>query len=159
MFAFRALWRAVPIVAALSSLVAAAPAAAETLRAAPSRTFVDSVGVNVHPTYLSTPYKDVDRTIAVLESLGIRHVRHGIHASPDPAYAWVNGYSATATNRMAAAGIKSDLVTGNPDDSSGTVAQQLAHVRDEMLGAVESIEGPNEWDQTVRTNWAGELRG
>jgi hypothetical protein len=159
MFASGALRRAVPLVAAVTSLISAGTASAETLRAAPARTFVDSVGVNVHPTYLSTPYGNVDRTIAVLQSLGIRHVRHGIHANPDPKFAWVNGYSATVTNKLAAAGIKSDLVLGNPDDSSGTVAQQLAHVRTKMLGAVESFEGPNEWDQTLRANWAAELRG
>jgi len=151
--------RAVPLMAVLSTLISPERASAETLRAAPARTFVDTVGVNVHPTYLSTPYGNVDRTIAALQSLGIRHVRHGIHANPDPKFAWVNGYSATVTNKLAAAGIKSDLVVGNPDDSSGTIAQQLAHVRSTMLGSVESFEGPNEWDQTLRTNWAAELRG
>src|SRR3954453_7081922 len=58
MFASGALRRAVPLVAVLSSLTFAATASAEALRAAPAASFVDSVGVNIHPIFLDTAYKD-----------------------------------------------------------------------------------------------------
>src|SRR3954447_18499454 len=158
MFALGALRRAVPLVAVLCTLTFAAPASAEALRAAPAASFADSVGVNIHPIFLDTAYKDGDRVVGTLKGLGVRHVRHGIHANPDPKYAWINQYNRTFAAKLAAAGIRSDLIVGNPDDSSGTVAQQLAEVRNNLANVAESIEGPNEWDMTNRTNWAAEVR-
>src|SRR5215217_6098401 len=158
MFVPGALRRAAPLIAVLSSFAFAGTASAETLRAAPSASLVDSVGVNIHPIFLDTAYKDGDRVVATLKSLGVRHVRHGIHANPDPKYDWINQYNRTFAGKLAAAGIHSDLVAGNPDNSSGTVAQQLAEVRNNLMNVAESIEGPNEWDNTGRTNWAAEVR-
>src|SRR5215212_8401251 len=158
MFASGALRRAVPLVAVLCTLTFAATASAEALRAAPAASFVDSVGVNIHPIFLDTAYKDRDRVVSALKGLGVRHVRHGIHANADPKYDWINQYNRTFATKLAAAGIHSDLIAGNPDDSSGTVAQQLAEVRNNLMNVAESIEGPNEWDNTGRVNWAAEVR-
>src|SRR3954447_22189760 len=158
MFASGALRRAAPLMAVLCTLAFAGSASAETLRAAPSASLVDSVGVNIHPIFLDTAYKDGDRVVSTLKGLGIRHVRHGIHASPDPKYAWINQYNRDFAAKLAAAGMRSDLIVGNPDDSSGTIAQQLAEVRDHLANVAESIEGSNEWDGTGRVNWAAEVR-
>src|SRR4051812_23805974 len=75
MFASGALRRAVPLVALLSSLTFAATASAEALRPAPPASFVDSVGVNIHPIFLDTANKDRDRVVGALTGLGVRHVR------------------------------------------------------------------------------------
>src|SRR3954453_2763864 len=109
MFALGALRRAVPLAAVLSSFTFAATASAETLRAAPSASFVDSVGVNIHPIFLDTAYKDGDHTVTALKALGLRHGRHGIPASPAPTYAWINQYNRDFAVKLAAAGIHSDL--------------------------------------------------
>ena len=99
---------------------------------------VDSYGVGIHLNFLNTPYADADAVAQKLADLGVRHVRDDLFlASP-------RQYAAIAT--VAQRGIGFDLIMGRPDSGAApadyvdTVATQLPP------GAVESLEGANEWD-------------
>lgn len=112
-----------------------------------ARDFADSVGVNIHLTYRTTPYGDFERVLSSLEDLGVRHVRDGLVVGrPD---------QEERLNRLADAGIRSTLIMGAP--KVDTVADQIA-VLERNLRVAEAIEGPNEYDVAGDPNWAPALR-
>ncbi|MFC7492780.1 MULTISPECIES: hypothetical protein [unclassified Nocardioides] len=102
-----------------------------------SEAVVDSYGVGIHTNYLDTPYRDTAAVAEAVADLGVRHVRDDLYLDAPRQYA--------AIAAVAAAGAKFDLILGRPGtgakpvDYVDTVAQLPA-------GAVESIEGVNEWD-------------
>lgn len=153
-----ALRHALPCAALLCALALPGSAAAETLPVRPADAFIDSVGVTIHATYTDTPYARGDRVIEALETLGVRHVRDGVHANGDPRFQWVKDRQAAFVAKLAAAGVKADFVVGPPDGRSGTLDQQLAQLRDRFSGAAESVEGANEWDQSGDAAWPVTLR-
>ena len=51
------------------------------MQASSARAFGDSVGVNVHLTYVDTSYRDFDTVSARLQELGVRYVRDGLCAT------------------------------------------------------------------------------
>jgi hypothetical protein len=107
--------------------------------------FLDSVGVNVHVTYLDTAYGHIDDWLARLRELGVRHVRDGIDLG--------NAASLPQLRKVAAAGMRLTLITSldRPAD------QQLAAAR--ALGpALEAVEAPNETDVAGPSDWAARLQ-
>lgn len=133
-----------------------------------SRSFIDSVGVNTHLGYNSTPYLLAwplvrDR----LAELGVKHIRDASY--PDGTRLPDVVVNMQELDRM---GIKGDLLSGNPQlrFGSGTVDQHLAWVRKNVPSFTESLEGPNEydnpaadprWQQTLRSyqcDWAHKIR-
>jgi hypothetical protein len=107
--------------------------------------FLDSVGVNVHVTYLDTSYGRMDQWAARLKELGVRHVRDGLSLD-----------NATGTERLRAladAGMRLTLITSldkSPDDQARFAAQ--------FGGAVDAIEAPNEADVMGPSDWAAKLQ-
>ncbi len=136
------------VVAVLASaLLALAPAAhADTAR--PAAAFTDSVGVNVHLTYLDTPYGNFDLVRDRLRELGVRHIRDGL--------TW-QGHLLAA---LGTDGIRADLIMGDPDGRSGPLADHLATVRTQLAGMIEGLETANEWDNSSgwRAGWTDGLR-
>lgn len=122
--------------ATLAACALAPPAAA----APPERSaaaFTDSVGVNVHLFYSDTPYRDSGAVRARLQELGVRHVRDGLAPNrPD---------QLAAIRHLHAAGIRHDLLLGAPGQDPWPL---LRVVRDQLGGAIEALEGPNEYWST-----------
>jgi len=123
------------LAAAGAALLGALPgtASADTARSADA--FVDSVGVNTHVIYDDTAYGRFDLVRARLRELGVRHIRDGVCASCH----WQHD----RLNTLAADGIKANLGVGRPGDD---MTANLTAIRTKLKGAVESIEGLNEWD-------------
>jgi hypothetical protein len=107
--------------------------------------FVNSIGVNVHLSYYGTPYGDnFSLVLARLKTLGIRHVRDGIAVGQNnlcPEYA-----------QLAAAGIHVDSLA-----TVQSTAANLTSWAGCVGAALESFEGPNEYDQSGDPNWAQTL--
>lgn len=137
--------------AALASLLIAAPVAAAD-QARPADAFVDSVGVNVHLTYGDTAYGNFALVRSRLKELGVRHIRDGLCGSC--------GWQLDSLDALAADGIHSDLIIGWVNNRTGTLAANLAAVRSRLLGSVDMLEAPNEWDNFSgwSSTWAPELR-
>lgn len=111
---------------------------------------VDKYGVGIHSYHLDTPYADAGAVAAALAELGVRHVRDDLYLGTPRQYA--------AIGTIADAGVRFDLILGRPDggatpaDYVETVARKLP------AGAVESLEGVNEWDLVGGENWVAEMK-
>jgi len=124
---------------------AAPPATGTGVQAAPSDSFVNSIGVAMHITYSNTPYGTAWPTVkARLLELGVRHIRDG---------GWNSDYYAKV-NDLAANGIKVLQVT-DPRQVTAQQAYQLTKAN--LLNAVEAVEGPNEYDASGDANWTTTL--
>ena len=66
-------------------------------QAAESDSFVDSIGVQTHVSYINTAYGNWTQVMAALKSLGVRHIRDGLPVSST----YVSNFQ-----QMAAAGIR-----------------------------------------------------
>ena len=130
--------------------------------------FTDSVGVNTHLGYKNQPYGTAwplvrDRLV----ELGVKHVR-------DASYR--DGTRLTDVvphmRELTELGIRGNLLSGDPlmRYGSGTIDEHLAWVKKNVPDFVDSLEGPNEyddpsndpdWEQTLRTyqcEWAQKIR-
>jgi hypothetical protein len=135
--------------AALALIVpASASAAAVPARAADS--FVDSVGVNTHLYYSDTDYTRQFGTIAQrLNELGVRHIRENLVTNRPDQY--------QRLNQLAAQGIKSTLILGEPTDGSAGLGKLTSILSTNLRGAVDAVEGPNEWDLRGGSGWMSSL--
>jgi hypothetical protein len=120
----------------------------ETARSA--HDFVNSIGVNVHLNYFDTGYGNFALVQRELESIGIRHMRDGIHLQNDD-------YNNTLYGRWAQlgrSGIRFDAVL-DPRSNLGPVTAPLLNQINQMASqSIESFEGPNELDVSNMPNWA-----
>ncbi len=129
---------------------AASAATYSTLPAVPADSVVDSYGVGIHLPFLDTPYADATKVADALEDLGVRHVRDDLFLDNPRQYAGIE--------TVAERGIGFDLIMGRPD-RPGTPADYVDTVAALPSGAVESLEGVNEWDLfgATRPGWATEV--
>lgn len=98
---------------------------------------VDGYGVGIHLNFLDTPYRDASAVAAAVADLGVRHVRDDLFLNAPRQYA--------AIKAVADAGARFNLILGRPD-RPGSPEEYVETVAALPLGAVESIEGVNEWD-------------
>jgi hypothetical protein len=129
------------------------PSRADAAPARPADGFVDSIGVNVHLGYNDTAYVRHDIVQKKLVRLGVRYVRDGLFPNRPDMY--------EAFQSLARCGIKADLIVGDPLQrwTIGPIDRQLSLIKQEKLGdAVESLEGPNEYDLQGDPNWQRTLR-
>ena len=132
---------------------AASPSQADAAPARSADGFVDSIGVNVHLGYSDTPYARHDIVQKKLTRLGVRYIRD--HLFPDRPDMYQTFRS------LAKCGIKTNLIVGDPMRrwTIGPLDSQLDLIKKENLGdAVESLEGPNEYDLQGDPNWEPVLR-
>jgi hypothetical protein len=112
----------------------------------PSAAFVDAIGVNVHLTYRDTAYVTAyPRVRALLRASGIRHIRDALLDTP-----WRSYYERLV--ELARDGIHADLVT-----TLGQSMDLVSSYPERVPGAVESIEGPNEYDLGHGQDWPPRL--
>jgi hypothetical protein len=127
-------------------------AAAAPTSSQPADSFVGSVGVNTHFYYSDTPYVQSFGLVKQrLSELGVRHIRENIAPDDRP-----DQYR--RLRELAAVGIKSDLILGDPRNGIATLDRMLSVVKSELPGAVEAVEGPNEFNAKGVANWASKLR-
>ena len=122
----------------------------ERVQAIAADSVVDAYGVGIHTNFLDTPYRDADAVAAAVKDLGVRHVRDDLYLDAPRQYA--------AIRTVAAAGARFDLILGRPDGAA-TPADYVATVARLAPGAVESIEGVNEWDLKGGDGWVPEMVG
>ncbi len=129
----------------LTSRLQINPTTAELARSADS--FIDSIGVAVHLTYLDTAYEQYEGVIEPrLKELGIRHIR-GDSPSVDDKLAQAK------FNDLGKIGIKSTLIMDPRWVKSGSEVVQLTK---SVIDAIEGLEGPNEWDGQPDAYYQGE---
>lgn len=130
-----------------------ATVSAATVPSMPARqadSLVEAFGVNAHMEYGQTPYANVTAVTAALQALGVRHIRDRLIYNRTDQWA--------ALRALHTAGIKSDLIMGDPLNGGGTPAQLVSVVASQLPGVADSLEGANEWNLKGRPNWAAELR-
>ncbi len=113
-------------------------------------TFVNSIGANTHLNYFDTTYGKFQLLTNDLRSIGIRHLRDGVHLQNDDYNHAVYGRW-SALSKM---GIRFDAVI-DPRSNLGPVSPALLKkIEDLTGGSVESFEGPNEMDISKIRDWA-----
>ena len=116
----------------------------ESARSANS--FIDSIGVCIHLTYLDTAYGQYEEKIKPkLKELGIRHVR-----GDGPSVA--DKIAQDKFNDLAKIGIKSILIMDSRSVSNGAEAVELSK---SVINGLEGVEGPNEWDVHPERKYQG----
>ena len=111
--------------------------------------FVDSIGVNTHLFYDDSVYYQKYNEIIKpkLLELGVRHIRDsGTHN--------LNGYLDRLKD-LANQGIRSHLIF---DPRNSTPQQAITLIKQLGPSVVESIEGPNEYENSGDPNWIGTER-
>lgn len=137
-------------IAFVISTLSGAPPSVPAAPVQRAQAFVDSIGVNTHLGYSDTPYGRFRKVARALERLGIHHIRDGI-APGEPELD-------ARFRALAARGIKLDALVGDPDGET-SLRQQLTVVERQIgPGVVESLEGPNEFDNAGVADWVGPLR-
>jgi hypothetical protein len=115
-----------------------------TVQAREADKFVDSMGVNVHMEYLSTPYGDYKKINKKLIALGMHHVRDEINnIGKDPNF--VKELREMHTLGYKVCGL---IEGGNDYPPFGTAleAQYVVPMIKDILPSIDAVEGPNEPD-------------
>jgi hypothetical protein len=116
-----------------------------------ARAFGDSIGVNTHIGWSDTPgYADYNAVEARLRELGVRYVRDGLCPT---CVAWID-----RLRRLGAAGIRSDIIATVVTSGADRIQQNLTVIRNQLAGAVVSVEAPNEPDQQGDSQWIAKTR-
>lgn len=111
-------------------------------------TFIDSIGVNAHLSYLDTTYGNFARVEDDLRSLGVRHVREGVHLGSNDLNNLLFGHWI----ELGKIGIRFDAVL-DPREKLGPLTPALIARVEQMSGnTIQSFEGPNELDINM-PNW------
>ena len=138
------------LLAALATAVLALPTSAGAAVAQPADSFVDSIGVNTHLYYSDTAYAQSFSTVEQrLRELGVRHIRENLVPNRPDQY--------ERLNQLAAQGIRSTLILGDPDDGGAGLAKLTSILGSDLRGSVDAVEGPNEWDLNGPSNWMSGL--
>lgn len=150
----KATQRGILALLAILSIVAldARTAAAAPVPARSADSFVGSIGVNTHFYYSDTPYVENFSLVKQrLTELGVRHIRENIAPNERP-----DQYQ--RLRELAASGIKADLILGDPRNGISTLDHMISVVKNELSGAVDAVEGPNEFNAQGVENWVPMLR-
>jgi hypothetical protein len=111
--------------------------------------FVNSIGVNTHLNYFDRTYGNFDLVKLSLRSIGIRHLRDGIHLQGSDYNKLLYG----RWTQLGESGIRFDAVLDPRSRLGELMPAMLARV-DEMSGhSIESFEGPNELDISGNPQW------
>jgi hypothetical protein len=111
--------------------------------------FVNSIGVNMHLNYFDRTYGDFGLVERELQSIGIRHVRDGIHLQN----ADYNKALYSRWVELAKHGVRFDAVL-DPRSNLGPLTPELLKQVEELSGhSIESFEGPNELDISGQASW------
>ena len=142
----------VAAVAIAACLLAPGSAGATPVSAKSADSFVGSIGVNTHTYYTSTVYYSrFPEVKAKLAELGVRNIRENLRPNRSDQY--------QRLNELAAMGIKSTLVMGDPREGTSGLNTLLSIAKTSLKGSVAALEGPNEYDNQGISNWLSPLVG
>lgn len=111
--------------------------------------FVNSVGLNTHLNYFDRLYGNFPLVERELQSLGVRHLRDGIHLQNTDYNNMLYGGWIQRGNR----GVRFDAVL-DPRSNLGPLSGAMLDEVDSLSGhTIESFEGPNEMDISGETDW------
>jgi hypothetical protein len=112
--------------------------------------FVNSIGVNTHLNYFDRTYGNIQLVERELKSIGIRHLRDGVHLLN----ADYNKAVYSRWSQLGSIGIRFDAVL-DPRSALGTLdGDKLDQVERLAGNTIESFEGPNELDISNIPDWA-----
>lgn len=137
------------------AVAAAIPGSAQgavmtTMYARPADQLAQLPGMNTKLLYGQTPYADFARTNALLQALGVRHIRdQWTPVRPD--------YDRELRS-LAAMGIHSDLIVSARNANPSVIAGSINALVAKAPQSVEAVEAPNEWNLNGGPNWVDELR-
>ncbi len=135
------------------TLLGARPAAAATTahRAARADDLADMFGVVAVTSTTRGVYGQRDLVQARLAELRVRYVRNRLFAGNNKQLDFIR-----QLNR--AAGVKMDLLLGDPTGKGGTPEQLVSLAAAELQGCIATFEGANEWNLKGGRDWAPQLR-
>jgi hypothetical protein len=111
--------------------------------------FVNSIGLNTHLNYFDRTYGNIGFVEKELRSIGIRHVRDGVHLQNAD-------YNRAVYSRwieLGNIGVRFDAVL-DPRNKLGPLTTALLEQVDGLSGhTIESFEGPNELDISSMPDW------
>jgi hypothetical protein len=149
----RAIW--LPILAVLVA-ISARCFADDAVQARSADELVDSIGVNTHFGYNGTPYtKQFDKVAVKLGELGIRHIRDGADGRKDVADRIRHLHETYGIRVIQIVGPRVPSPrpwTGKLDPAA--IDSILSIIKKDYGDANEAIEGPNEYDNTYKTDSA-----
>jgi hypothetical protein len=111
--------------------------------------FVNSIGVNTHLNYFDRVYGNFQLVERELQSIGIHHLRDGVHLQNSDYNLAVYGRWA----ELGKLGIRFDAVLDPRSNLGPLNADKLTAVNDLAGGSIESFEGPNELDISRMPDW------
>jgi trimeric autotransporter adhesin len=109
-----------------------------TKSASSANQFIESIGVDTHLAYNSSPYANTNQVVADLNYLGIHAIRDQLYTTT---------LATTNINALATLGYKFDFEVTVESDSTVNVAkfmQNLDSFQTKYPGSITAIEGPNE---------------
>ena len=118
-------------------------------RARSAYDFVNSIGVNTHLNYFDRTYNNFLFVKQELKSVGIRHLRDGIHLQ-DPGY---NRMLYGRWSELGKLGIRFDAVLDPRSNLGPDINDVLQKAEALSDHTIESIEGANELDISGMPNW------
>jgi hypothetical protein len=101
-------------------------------------------------SWIDTAYGDFDTVESRLRELGVRYVRDGLCPSCS--------YDVAGLNRLAADGIKANIIAGTLSGGDAQMKATLAGIRDKVRSAVVSVEAPNEPNLAGDPDWVQHAR-
>lgn len=111
--------------------------------------FVNSIGLNTHLNYFDRLYGNFPLVERELQSLGVRHLRDGIHLQNADYNKMLYGRWIQLGNL----GVRFDAVL-DPRSNLGPLSGAMLDKVDSLSGrTIESFEGPNEMDISREANW------
>jgi hypothetical protein len=129
----------------------ASPASASMQTQSPQSAvdFINSVGLNTHLNYFDTIYGNFPLVERELQSLGVRHLRDGVHLQ-DADY---NTMLYDRWIQLGNLGVRFDAVL-DPRSKLGPLSGATLDQVDSLAGhTIESFEGPNEFDISGEADW------
>jgi hypothetical protein len=144
----RRLLTASVVIAALAIVPSAA--ASDSHKPSDADTFVESIGVNTHTYYSDTVYGEQFGTVKQrLAELGVRHIRENLEPERPDQY--------QGLRELAGMGVKSTLILGDPSGGTEELDTLTSILGSELQGAVDAVEGPNEFDTRGGSDWQPRL--
>jgi hypothetical protein len=128
----------------------AVTAAVAARRARPADTLAETLGVVVVTSTRRGVWGNRAMVKSRLQELGVRYARNRLFAGNKAQLGWIR--------ELAKAGVRFNLVMGDPTTRGGTPEQLVKLAANELPGAVASFEGANEWNLKGRPGWVKELR-
>lgn len=135
---------------ATSAPASAGTAAVARRSAASAAALADAFGVNAVTSSSTGVWGKRDLMADRLKELGVSHIRCRLFKD--------NRGQLEMLRRLASAGIRSNLVLGDPRNQIGTPEELVNLAATQLPGVVSSFEGANEWNLNGGSNWVGELR-